>query len=90
VGNVPGYVKFEPLDDERIDPPPRRVLQRYLGLDPPTEFSTRQLREAGVSSATARQFASQAARCRLAVRVELGSHVAVDPSTAARAWALPD
>lgn len=83
-------MKIEPLDGERIEPPARGILQRYLALDPPTRFTTQELVEGGLASEKARHFASQAARSRVALRVERGEYVAVDPSIAIRAWALPE
>lgn len=78
-----------PLDEERIDPPPRAVTQRYLSLDPPRTFNIRELRDAGFTSSKARLFASQAAKARISVRLERGEYLAVDPSIAVRAWGLP-
>lgn len=82
-------VRVEPLNESSIEPPSRGILQTYLSLDPPTEFSNKSLEARGMTSGQARQFAIHATRDRIAVRIDRGEYMAVDPSIAIRAWALP-
>jgi hypothetical protein len=83
-------VDVPPLEEGRIDPPTQTILQRYLSLDPPTAFAPSELEARFGSSSKARQFSMKARGSRLAVRLDRGSYVAVDPSVAIRAWAVPD
>lgn len=81
---------IEPLEEERIDPPTPTLLQRYLCLDPPTSVTIKELEAKGWSSSKARQFATHGKDSRLLVHVDRGGYVAIDPSVAIRAWALPE
>lgn len=83
-------MNVEPLEEERIAPPTQSVLQRYLSIDPPRKFSVQDLEEEFGSSSKARQFATKATSSRIAVRIERGEYVAIDPSVSIRAWAIPD
>lgn len=77
------------MGEAEIEPPPPAPLQRYLSLGPPRTFTVRSLEGELGSSSKARQFATKATRSFLAVRVQRGGYVAVDPSVAIRSWALP-
>lgn len=78
-----------PLDAQDVDPPYRKLVQTYLGLDPPTEFSIEDLAERTQSNDRARKFASEATDHYLAVRVKRGRYVALNPSIAVRCWGVP-
>ncbi len=65
------------------------MIQRYLSLDPPARFTIGALEEMGFTSSKARLFASQATKANVAVRLERGEYLAVDPSIAVRAWGIP-
>lgn len=79
----------DPLSATEIDPPRRRLLQTFLALDPPRPFTIEDLEDRGASSSNARKEASEATKSQLAVRIQRGRYVALDPSIAIRAWALP-
>lgn len=82
-------VEVHPLNSHDVDPPYRKLVQTFLGLGPPTEFSIEDIQERTQSNDQARKFASEAAGHYLAVRVERGRYVAVNPSVAVRCWGIP-
>lgn len=77
------------LAEADIKTPPGWVLRTYLGLAPPQHFALQLLEKQAKSGNFARQFAHVAAKHYLIVRVRSGKYVALDPSVAVRAWALP-
>lgn len=79
-----------PLREAEVDPPPPVIIQRYLSLGPPRQFTVRALEDELGSSNKARQFVTKATRSFLAVRVRRGEYVAIDPSVAIRGWGIPE
>ena len=86
-----------PLPPREIDPPPRGLLQQYLGAvatgpDAATELGSVDhgfLQDILGSNSAARQAAFHWTKHHLAVRLRQGQYALVRPSVAIRAWSIP-